>query len=232
MAHPKELIENAFHEAGHQVIAYLISEVLKTEYVTINPKISKSQDSKSRGGVRVSIKKPINLLNLNEIDEIVLINFAGFCADNFHKNHGVISAKFYKSETWAPILGEDRYEGDVLRIAGYLGRILPEIKMNQVEYFSSCIEFVYKLFKEKTVWEGVVQIKDALLKESSHTLKYEKVVEIISNTSLPLWKDKNIQALKKKRNKLLYSKVQISKLSMTMILLVIIILIILYIINT
>lgn len=125
----------------------------------------------------------------------------------------------------APDISSLKYKGDVERIGSYLKRILPEIKMNQVEYFSSCIEFVYKLFMKQPVWEAVVQIKVALLKESSHTLNNEKVDKIISNTSLPLWKDKNIIAIKENRNKLLYSKVQISKLQMKMIFILIVIVI-------
>lgn len=42
--------DTALHEAGHAMIAYLISDVFEFQYVTSNENFSRSHDSTSKGG--------------------------------------------------------------------------------------------------------------------------------------------------------------------------------------
>jgi hypothetical protein len=179
-----------YHEAGHTLMAYLFKDFFETEFVTLELKISKINDPKSKGGVKGKINKEVKSLSSIENDSIILMLFAGFCADEIN-SQTQITDNNYEPKYWAPKLSEIRYEGDIERMKNHLILLLPEINLEQVPYFSNCMKFLNTFFQKKQVWKTIELISKELSESKNLTLASEQIIKIIESSGFPNWWETN-----------------------------------------
>jgi len=179
-----------YHEAGHTLMAYLLRNFFETEFVTLELQKSKLNDPKSKGGVKGKINKEVKFLSPIENDSIILMLFAGFCADEIN-SQTQITVNNYEPKYWAPKLSKIRYEGDIERMNNHLILLLPEINLEQVPYFSNCMKFLNTFFQKTQVWKTIELISKELSESKNHTLTSEQIVKIIESSGFPNWWEAN-----------------------------------------
>ncbi|MBA9072578.1 hypothetical protein GGR22_000704 [Flavobacterium gossypii] len=191
-----------YHEAGHVVMAFLFKDIFQIDFVTLDIKKSKEYDNLSLGGLKGKIKKDVKSLTPVEHDSIILILFAGFCADNIFKLEP-LTDEFYDPTCWSPKLGDIRYSGDIKKMNDYLILLLPNLRLKQPSYFSNCIKSLHLLFQNKQVWDAITLISETLYSKENNTLTSQEIDEIIKSSELPDWWKKNKDSFLDERLKLI-----------------------------
>jgi hypothetical protein len=104
-----KLNDVAFHEAGHALISYLISDIVEIQHVTIDPEYSKTFDIHSDGGVRFEyIIHPLDL-NQFEIDLLCLLFLVGLAADFVNEHDGTVPEDFLYSPEFSNKIHHHNY---------------------------------------------------------------------------------------------------------------------------
>lgn len=181
--------DTALHEAGHAMIAYLISDVFEFQYVTSNENFSRSHDSTSKGGLKGKLRKDGNELTFEDCDKMILLFLAGFVADEINNCNCNIDESFYDNSIWAAKMESVKYSGDVYNYVPFLCKIQEEFKVNQRDYTKSCQKTLCDIFTTKWINDLLLNVRNIIETTENQTVTGEEITQYLDTTNLRNWKN-------------------------------------------
>lgn len=181
--------DTALHEAGHAIIAYLITDIFDFLYVTSNENFSRAHDYTSKGGLRGRLRKKTDELTFEDCDKIFLLFLAGFIADEINNYNCNIEESFYDNSVWAAKMKSVKYSGDVENYVLFLYIIQEKYKVPQRDYTKSCQNFLYDIFTTNWITHLLLDIKNLIETVENQTITGEDIVQYLDSTKLKDWKE-------------------------------------------
>jgi len=181
--------DTALHEAGHAVIAYLISDIFEFQYVTSNLNFSRMHDSTSKEGLKGRLKKESYELTFEDCDKMFLLFLAGFIADEINNCDCNIEESFYDNSIWATKMSSVKYSGDVENYAPFLYIIQEKYKVPQRDYTKSCQKFLSGIFTTDWITSLLLDVKNMIEITENQTITGSEVAKYLDSTKLKNWKE-------------------------------------------
>lgn len=187
-----KLLRNAYHEAGHYVLALLFYDILELEELTINKEKVKAINKGWAGALHlIWHKKPANN-DINAGDHMILIALAGICARTIFIQGREYVIKNYSKFKNNPKLMDTTGAGDDYEI---VQKFTKPISLTigtlhqQIEW--SGFFFVYMYFLDKYVLAFVQKIAEELIRSADRTLTNTELIKLAQEIGFIAWIDQN-----------------------------------------
>lgn len=181
--------DTALHEAGHAIIAYLISDIFEFMYVTSNVNFSRAHDCTSKGGLRGRLIKGNDELTFEDCDKMFLLFLAGFVADEINNSNCNIEDSFYDNSVWATKMNSVKYSGDKENFIPFLALIQNKYGVQQRKYTICCQELLYDIFTTDWITNLLLEIRYMIETAESQTVTGEEITRYLDATNLRSWKN-------------------------------------------
>lgn len=181
--------DTALHEAGHSMIAYLISDIFEFQYVTSNESFSRAHDCSSIGGLKGKLKKEGDELTFEDCDKMFLLFLAGFIADEINNCNGNIEESFYDNSVWSAKMNSIKYSGDVKNYVPFLYKVQEQFRVNQRDYTKSCQKFLCDIFTTNWILDLLLNVRSLITSANEQTITGQEINQYLDTTSFKSWKN-------------------------------------------
>lgn len=181
--------DTALHEAGHCIIAYLAIDLFDIKFVTANSVLSKTQDPRSLGGLRGSLKKKFDTLTFEDHDLMVLILFGGMAADDVNHCNCQLSEDLYDNSIFASKMNSFIYMGDCYYSQQHILGVLPELRIAQRPYTINCQKLLHGIFSNPYITPILIDLRNQIENSPEKTLVNHEIITFLDNTELKNWRD-------------------------------------------